>query len=205
MAAAIADVRVSGDDAVRRYSEAFDRWSPGSFRLSEDEVRGIVSSVPETVLDDIRFAQAQVRRFARVQRESLHEFEIETLPGVFLGQRNIPVQASGAHVPGGRYPLTASAHMTVLTAKEAGVERVAATTPPSAGLPPTCVAYGDKVIGTNHADPRFRSPHRRAVGGQVPENGHLPGGPQPRQQRAARRGMRSPVPAGTLRGTCSLR
>ncbi|WP_030745156.1 histidinol dehydrogenase [Streptomyces sp. NRRL F-5135] len=136
VAAVIADVRASGDAAVRRYSEAFDGWSPASFRLTEDEVRGIVAAVPETVLDDIRFAQTQVRQFARAQRESLHEFEIETLPGVFLGQRNIPVEASGAYVPGGRYPLTASAHMTVLTAKEAGVERVAATTPPNDGLPP---------------------------------------------------------------------
>ncbi|MER8002706.1 histidinol dehydrogenase [Streptomyces sp. NPDC095613] len=136
VAAVIADVRAGGDAAMRRYSEAFDGWSPASFRLTEDEVRGIVAAVPETVLDDIRFAQTQVRQFARAQRESLHEFEIETLPGVFLGQRNIPVEASGAYVPGGRYPLTASAHMTVLTAKEAGVERVAATTPPNDGLPP---------------------------------------------------------------------
>nr|WP_064569539.1 histidinol dehydrogenase [Gordonia sp. LAM0048] len=132
----IADIRADGDDAVRRYSEQFDRWAPDSFRLSDDEIRKIVSSVPETVLDDIRFAQKQIGAFARHQRGSIQDFEVESLPGVFLGQRNVPVSASGAYVPGGRYPLTASAHMTVLTAKVAGVERVAATTPPNQGTPP---------------------------------------------------------------------
>lgn len=132
----IADIRANGDDAVRKYSEKFDKWSPESFKLSDDEVAKIVSSVPETVLDDIRFAQKQIGGFARHQRESIHDFEVETIPGVFLGQRNVPVSASGAYVPGGRYPLTASAHMTVLTAKVAGVERVAATTPPNEGTPP---------------------------------------------------------------------
>ncbi|WP_027507200.1 histidinol dehydrogenase [Rhodococcus sp. UNC23MFCrub1.1] len=136
VAAVIADIRSSGDAAVRRYSEAFDKWSPEQFRLSNDEVSAIVSSVPETVLDDLRFAQKQIGNFARHQRESLQDFEVETLPGVYLGQRNVPVNASGAYVPGGRYPLTASAHMTVLTAKVAGVERVAATTPPNQGTPP---------------------------------------------------------------------
>ncbi|MFJ6729228.1 histidinol dehydrogenase [Streptomyces sp. NPDC091281] len=136
VAAVIADVRRHGDDAVRRHSEFFDRWSPTSFRLSPDEVRAVVAGVPDTVLDDLRFAQTQVRRFAEAQLASLREFETETLPGVFLGQRHLPVHASGAYVPGGRYPLTASAHMTVLTAKVAGVARVAATTPPSEGAPP---------------------------------------------------------------------
>jgi sulfopropanediol 3-dehydrogenase len=132
----IADVRADGDDAVRRYSQKFDQWSPQSFRLSDDEIADVVASVPDTVLDDLRFAQTQVRNFARAQRDSIRDFEMETLPGVFLGQRNVPVAASGAYVPGGRYPLTASAHMTVLTAKVAGVDRVAATTPPNDGLPP---------------------------------------------------------------------
>ncbi|ORA38137.1 histidinol dehydrogenase [Mycobacterium aquaticum] len=137
----IAEIRAKGDSAVRRYSEKFDRWAPASFRLSDDEVRGIVASVPETVLDDLRFAQNQIRTFAEAQRESMRDVEIETLPGVFLGHRNVPIEAAGAYVPGGRYPLTASAHMTVLTAKVAGVERVAATTPPSdGGAPPISVA-----------------------------------------------------------------
>ncbi|MGW6927492.1 histidinol dehydrogenase [Streptomyces sp. NPDC054950] len=132
----IADVRQYGDAAVRRWSQKFDDWSPESFRMTPDQVAAVVSSVPETVLDDLRFVQKQVRGFAQAQRDSLTDFEVETLPGVLLGQRNIPIGAAGAYVPGGRYPLTASAHMTVLTAKVAGVERVAATTPPDRGAPP---------------------------------------------------------------------
>ncbi|MGW7350851.1 histidinol dehydrogenase [Streptomyces sp. NPDC054784] len=135
------DVREHGDDAVRRYSEKFDDWSPESFRLSPDEIERIVSGVPDTVLDDIRFVQRQVRDFARAQRDSLSDVEIETLPGVRLGHRHLPVSAAGAYVPGGRYPLTASAHMTIVTAKVAGVPRVAACTPPIRGeIPATTVA-----------------------------------------------------------------
>jgi sulfopropanediol 3-dehydrogenase len=108
-----------------------------------------VSSLPDTVLDDIRFAQKQIRNFAEAQRESLRDFEVETLPGIFLGQRNIPISASGAYVPGGRYPLTAAAHMTVLTAKVAGVERVAATTPPSLGNPPPISVAAAHLAGAD--------------------------------------------------------
>jgi sulfopropanediol 3-dehydrogenase len=141
VASVIAEVRAEGDAAVRRYSEQFDRWSPESFRLDAAQVAAVVKSLPTTVLDDIRFVQRQVGEFAKAQRDSLTDIEIETLPGVFLGQRNIPVQAAGAYVPGGRYPLTASAHMTIVTAKVAGVDRVAATTPPNAGeLPAVSVA-----------------------------------------------------------------
>ncbi|MFF1360015.1 histidinol dehydrogenase [Streptomyces sp. NPDC058297] len=136
VAEVIADVRANGDDAVRRYSTKFDSWNRDSYRLTPQEIHSIVSSVPTTVLDDLRFVQHQVQNFAQAQRDSLHDFEIEPLPGVFLGQRNIPVTAAGAYVPGGRYPLTASAHMTIVTAKVAGVERVAATTPPNQGTPP---------------------------------------------------------------------
>ena len=136
VAAVIADIRANGDEAVRRYSERFDSWAPSSFRLSADDIRSILAAVPSSVIDDLQYAQQQVRRFAEVQRESIRDIEVETIPGVFLGHRNIPVDAAGAYVPGGRYPLTASAHMTVLTAKVAGVERVAATTPPNAGAPP---------------------------------------------------------------------
>ncbi|WP_206796567.1 histidinol dehydrogenase [Amycolatopsis sp. MtRt-6] len=132
----IADVRRNGDAAVRRWSEKFDSWTPESYRLGPDDIAAVVASVPETVLDDLRFVQRQVRGFAQAQRDSLADFEVETLPGVYLGQRNIPVGAAGAYVPGGRYPLTASAHMTVVTAKVAGVDRVAATTPPDRGTPP---------------------------------------------------------------------
>ncbi|NDZ79999.1 histidinol dehydrogenase [Streptomyces sp. SID10853] len=136
VAEVIADVRADGDDAVRRYSAKFDSWDRPSYRLGAQEIKSIVASVPTSVLDDLRFVQQQVQNFAQAQRDSLHDFEIETLPGVFLGQRSIPVSAAGAYVPGGRYPLTASAHMTIVTAKVAGVERVAATTPPNEGAPP---------------------------------------------------------------------
>ncbi len=130
------DIRANGDDAVRRYSEQFDKWSPTSFRLGPDQIRSIVSSLPTTVIDDLTFVQKQVRNFAQAQRDSMRDVEVETLPGVLLGHKHVPVSASGAYVPGGRYPLTASAHMTVVTAKVAGVERVAATTPPNQGEPP---------------------------------------------------------------------
>jgi sulfopropanediol 3-dehydrogenase len=137
----IADVRASGDDAVREHSARLDNWSPASFRLSAGEVDRIVSTVSRQAIEDIDFAQEQVRNFARHQRASLTDFEVETLPGVHLGQRNIPVASAGAYIPGGRFPLTASAHMTIVTAKVAGVERVAACTPPIRGeIPAATVA-----------------------------------------------------------------
>lgn len=137
----ITDVRERGEAAVREYSERFDRWTPDSFRLTPGDIQGAVDRLPEQVLKDIRFVQEQVRRMAQRQMESLTEFEIETFPGVHLGQKNIPVSAVGAYVPGGRYPLLASAHMTIVTAKVAGVERVAAATPPiDGGIPDATVA-----------------------------------------------------------------
>jgi sulfopropanediol 3-dehydrogenase len=137
----IADVRAHGDAAVRAYSEKFDRWSPPQFRLEPDEIDQIVAGVDPSVLDDIRTVQANVRQFAQHQRDSLTDFEVETQPGVFLGQRNIPVRSVGAYVPGGRYPLVASAHMTVVTARVAGVEQITACTPPIRGeVPATTIA-----------------------------------------------------------------
>ncbi|MFG2537680.1 histidinol dehydrogenase [Streptomyces sp. NPDC048511] len=143
------DIRRRGDDAVREYSEQFDKWSPESFRLNADEVRRIVSQVPGTVLDDIRFVQQQVRTFAQAQRDSLADVEIETLPGVRLGHRHVPVAAAGAYVPGGRYPLTASAHMTIVTAKVAGVPRVAACTPPIRGEIPAATVAAMHLAGAD--------------------------------------------------------
>ncbi len=141
VASVVADVRARGDEAVREYSEKFDGWSPPQFRLSAEEVERIVARVPMQVIADIKAVQSNVRTFAQHQRDSLHDFEVETGPGVFLGQKNIPVRASGAYVPGGRYPLVASAHMTVVTAKVAGVERVTACTPPIRGeIPEATVA-----------------------------------------------------------------
>ena len=133
VAAIIADVRAPGDVAVRECSERFDRWSPERFGLDAEEIDRIVASVAAQVQDDIRVAQANIRAFAQAQRDSLCDFDVETMPGVFLGQRTIPVSVVGAYGPGGRYPLVASAHMTLVTAKVAGVGRVAACTPPIAG------------------------------------------------------------------------
>jgi sulfopropanediol 3-dehydrogenase len=145
----IADVETNGDDAVRRYSEKFDHWSPPSFRLTPDAIASIVATVSPTVLDDIRSVQANVRAFARHQLDSLADFEVEMMPGVHLGQRNIPIRASGAYVPGGRYPLVASAHMTVVTAKVAGVERVVACTPPIRGEIPAATVAAMSMAGAD--------------------------------------------------------
>ncbi|MBB4683434.1 histidinol dehydrogenase [Amycolatopsis jiangsuensis] len=145
----IADIRDRGDAAVRDYSTKFDSWSPERFRLSAGEIERIVARVPGQVLDDIRFVQDQVRTFAGHQRESLREFEVETLPGVHLGQKHVPVSAAGAYVPGGRYPLTASAHMTIVTAKVAGVPRVAACTPPIRGEIPEATVAAMHLAGAD--------------------------------------------------------
>ncbi|GAA1624560.1 histidinol dehydrogenase [Catellatospora bangladeshensis] len=147
--AIIDDVRARGDDAVRELSARFDGWSPERFRLGPDEVEAIVATVPAQVLDDIRTVQANVRRFAEHQRASLRDFEVETEPGVLLGQRNIPVAAAGAYVPGGRYPLVASAHMTIVTAKTAGVPRVAACTPPIRGQVPAATVAAMHLAGAD--------------------------------------------------------
>lgn len=142
-------VRERGDDAVRSFSEQFDGWSPKSFRLDPEEIDRIVSGVPEQVIADIRTVQQNVRSFAQHQMDSMHEFEVETQPGVFLGQKHIPVSAAGAYVPGGRYPLVASAHMTVVTAKVAGVKRVATCTPPIRGEIPAATIAAMSLAGAD--------------------------------------------------------
>jgi sulfopropanediol 3-dehydrogenase len=145
----IADVRERGDAAVREYSERFDGWSPDSFLLDGEEIEKIVASVPEQAIEDIKAVQERVRRFAQRQRDSLTDFEVETEPGVLLGQRNIPVAAAGAYVPGGRYPLVASAHMTVVTAKVAGVDRVTSCTPPIRGKIPAATVAALHLAGAD--------------------------------------------------------
>ncbi|MEV6127034.1 histidinol dehydrogenase [Streptomyces violaceusniger] len=145
----ISDIRSRGDVAVREYSARFDRWEPESFRLTAEEIEEIVARVPEQVLEDIRFVQRQVRTFAERQLASLGEFEMETLPGVSLGQKHIPVAAAGAYVPGGRYPLLASAHMTIVTAKTAGVPRVVACTPPIRGEVPDATIAAMYLAGAD--------------------------------------------------------
>jgi sulfopropanediol 3-dehydrogenase len=124
------DVQQRRDVAVRELSGKFDNWAPDSFRLSDEQIQDIIASVPEETIEDIKWAQAQVRRFAQIQKSALRDIEIETIPGVILGHKNIPVNSAGCYVPGGRYPMVASAHMSVLTAKVAGVKRVIACTPP---------------------------------------------------------------------------
>ena len=133
--AILADIEARGADAVRALSVKFDGWSPESFRLSTEEIDRLVASVPDETIADITFAQAQIRKFAEVQRAALTDVEVETIPGVKLGHRNIPVNAIGCYVPGGRYPMVASAHMSVVTARVAGVKRIIACTPPTDGAP----------------------------------------------------------------------
>lgn len=145
----IADIRDRGDEAVREYSLKFDNWSPDSFLLSADDVDRAMSRLDKQVIDDIVFVQHQVRQMATRQRESLQDFEMETLPGVFLGQKNVPVVASGAYVPGGRYPLLASAHMTIVTAKVAGVERVISMSPPIGGEIPDATIAAMHLAGAD--------------------------------------------------------
>ncbi len=126
-------VREEGEEAVRYYSEKFDSWSPKSFKISKDEMISVKNKMPQREIDDIDFCQAQIRNFATEQMKRLVDFEVETLPGVHLGQKIIPIGSSGSYVPGGRYPMLASAHMTVITPKVAGVERVVACSPPVKG------------------------------------------------------------------------
>ncbi|MEM9171567.1 MAG: histidinol dehydrogenase [Pseudomonadota bacterium] len=133
--ATLADIAKRGDAAVRELSEKFDGYAPESHRLSDAEIEACVARVPEQTLDDIRFAQAQVRNFAQIQRASIKDVEEETFPGVILGHKNLPVSSVGCYVPGGRYPMVASAHMSVVTAKVAGVKRVIACAPPHNGAP----------------------------------------------------------------------
>jgi sulfopropanediol 3-dehydrogenase len=145
----VADVGERGDAAVREWSSRLDGWEPESFRLDEVEIRGLVESLPASVLDDIRFSQAQVRGFAEAQRRTLNDVEVETLPGVTLGHRLIPIASAGSYVPGGRYAMVASAHMSIVTAKVAGVERVAACTPPLAGTHPAATIAAMHLAGAD--------------------------------------------------------
>lgn len=143
------DVAENGDTAVRSYSERFDQWSPLSFKLSHGQIESIIDSLPDHVISDIRFAQSQIRNFAEKQKGALLDIEVETLPGVFLGHKNIPVNSVGCYVPGGRYPMVASAHMSVLTAKVAGVGKVIACTPPIEGDIPAATVAAMHLAGAD--------------------------------------------------------
>lgn len=135
------DIETRGDGAVREYSQKFDNWNPESFILSQTDVESAIKKLSPREIEDIQFAQKQIRHFAQIQRDSMKDVEVETLPGVILGHKHIPMNAVGCYVPGGKYPLIASAHMSVLTAKVAGVKRVVSTAPPFEGAPhPAIVA-----------------------------------------------------------------
>ncbi|MCY4146569.1 MAG: histidinol dehydrogenase [Chloroflexi bacterium] len=132
----LADIRARKDLAVRELSQQFDNWQPAEFKLSDERIQQIIATLPAQAIDDIKFAQAQVRNFAEAQRDALQDIEVETLPGVVLGHKNIPVNRVGCYVPGGRYPMIASAHMSVVTARAAGVKQIVACTPPINGQIP---------------------------------------------------------------------
>lgn len=168
----LSEIEKRGDAAVRELSEKFDNYSPPSYRLSESEIEALIAKVSPRDLEDIKFAQEQVRNFAQAQRNSMLDIEIETLPGVILGHKNIPVQSVGCYVPGGKFPMVASAHMSVATASVAGVPRIIAATPPFNGEPNPAViaamhlggaheiyvfggiqAIGAMAIGTETIDP----------------------------------------------------
>ncbi|CUJ95745.1 Sulfopropanediol 3-dehydrogenase [Ruegeria denitrificans] len=170
--ATLKDIETRGDVAVRDLSEKFDNYSPPSFRLSQQEIDDLIGQLTDRELADIKFAQEQVRNFAQAQRESMLDIEVETLPGVILGHKNIPVQSVGCYVPGGKFPMVASAHMSVATASVAGVPRIIACTPPFNGKPNPAViaamhlggaheiyvmggiqAIGAMALGTETIDP----------------------------------------------------
>lgn len=131
----LADIEKRGDTAIRELSEKFDNYSPQAFRLNQKEIDELIAQVSPRDLEDIKFAQAQVRNFAQAQRDSMQDIEVETMPGVILGHKNIPVQSVGCYIPGGKFPMVASAHMSVATASVAGVPRIIACTPPFNGKP----------------------------------------------------------------------
>ena len=145
----IADVAARGDDAVRYWSLRLDRWDRESYRLSEVEIAQCIAALSDEQIADIRFAQDQVRRFAQHQRACLLDLEVETLPGVILGHRNIPVDAAGCYVPGGKYPLLASAHMSVLTAAVAGCRRIVSCAPPFNGKPAPAIVAAQQMAGAH--------------------------------------------------------
>ncbi|WP_247869804.1 histidinol dehydrogenase [Herbaspirillum sp. ST 5-3] len=145
----LADIQERGEQAVRTYSDKFDKWAPANFRLSQEEIQACIDSLSPQAIDDIKFAQAQIRRFAQIQLMSMRDVEVETLPGVILGHKNIPVNSVGCYVPGGKYPLLASAHMGVLTAKVAGVKRVIACAPPFEGKPAPAIVAAMAMAGAD--------------------------------------------------------
>ncbi len=147
--ATLKDIETRGDTAVRDLSQKFDGYAPAAFRLTGSEIEAAMQKVAPRDIADIQFAQTQIRRFAQAQRASMTDIEVETLPGVFLGHRNIPVQSVGCYVPGGKFPMVASAHMSVLTAQVAGVPRIIASAPPVKGAPHPAIVAAMQMGGAH--------------------------------------------------------
>ncbi|MCA3389061.1 MAG: histidinol dehydrogenase [Roseomonas sp.] len=145
----LADIKARGDAAVRELSIRFDKWDRQNFRLSEGEIQACLDQLTPRDLEDIRFAQTQVRNFAEHQKAALRDIEVETLPGVVLGHRNIPVNSVGCYVPGGKYPLLASAHLSVVTAKVAGCKRIITCAPPFEGRPAPAIVAAQHLAGAD--------------------------------------------------------
>ncbi len=145
----LADIEQNGDEAVRRLSKQFDGYDRPSYRLSPSEIEALVNRVSTRDMDDIKFAQKQIRNFAEAQKASMTDIEVETMPGVILGHRNIPVQSVGCYVPAGKFPMVAAAHMSVLTANVAGVPRIVAATPPFQGEPNPAVIAAIHMAGAH--------------------------------------------------------
>lgn len=145
----IKNIEINGDKALRELSIEFDKWQPETFRLSDSQIKEITSSIPEQTKKDIEFAQNNIRKFAEAQKKSMSDIEVEMEPSIILGHKNIPVNSVGCYVPGGRYPMVASAHMSVLTAKVAGVDRVIACTPPINGDIPKETVYAMHKAGAD--------------------------------------------------------
>jgi len=147
--ATLADIERRGDQAVRELSVNFDKWDRDDYRLSPDEIQSCIDTLSAQELKDIEFAQSQVRHFAQIQRQSILDVETETQPGVILGHKNLPVNAAGCYVPGGKYPLLASAHMSVITAKVAGVPRIVTCAPPFRGKPSPAIVAAQALAGAD--------------------------------------------------------
>nr|WP_306269434.1 histidinol dehydrogenase [Pararhizobium sp. IMCC3301] len=177
--AALSDIEQRGDVAVREMSEQFDSYSPASFKLSPSEIEALMARVSARDMEDLKFAQAQVRNFAQAQRDSMLDIEIETLPGVILGHKNIPVQSVGCYVPGGKFPMVASAHMSVATASVAGVPRIIAATPPFKGEPNPAVIAAMHLGGAHeiYVMGGIQAVGAMAIGTQTIEPVHMLVGP----------------------------
>lgn len=179
VAATLKDIEARGDAAVRELANKFDRYDRDSYRLTDAEIAAIIAKVPDRDMADIRFAQAQVRNFAQAQRDSMTDIEVETLPGVILGHKNIPVQSVGCYVPGGKFPMVASAHMSVATASVAGVPRIIACTPPFNGEPNPAVIAAMHLGGAHeiYVIGGIQAVGAMAIGTETIEPVHLLVGP----------------------------